>query len=132
MYSMYSISISNFLYLLFKYRFISFRFHACQVFQIQFQLLDFVQRSSIKVAILANQGFSLSRLHHAFKKCYGRHQDLIGICDESMSAIAKCLMGMFIVARSTLVAGSICVHGYSNILPYSIIQMVCSMPRVLS
>ena len=44
---------------------------------------DFVKRNSI---LVAKQGFSLSRLHHAFKNCYGRHQDLIGKYDKSMSA----------------------------------------------
>jgi len=56
--------------------------------------LDFVKRSSILVARLAKQGFSLSRLHHAFKKFYGRHQDLIGKYDKSMSAIAKDILSV--------------------------------------
>ena len=51
--------------------------------------LDFVKRSSILVERLAKQGFSLSRLHHAFKKFDGRLQNLIGKYDKSMSAIAK-------------------------------------------
>ena len=38
--------------------------------------------SLILVASLAKQGFSFSRLHHAFKKFYDRHQDLIGIYDK--------------------------------------------------
>ena len=55
---------------------------------------DFVKRSSILVARLTKHGFSLSRLHHAVKKFYGCHQDLIGKYDKSMSAIAKAILSV--------------------------------------
>jgi hypothetical protein len=54
---------------------------------------DFIKRGSILAERLTKQGFSISRLKHAFKKFYGRHQDLIGKYDRSMSAIAKDLLG---------------------------------------
>ena len=49
--------------------------------------LDFVKRNSRLVERLAKQRFSLSRLHHAFKKFDGRHQDIIGKYDKLMSVI---------------------------------------------
>ena len=52
----------------------------------------YVKISSSLVARLAKQGFSLHRLHHAFKKLYCRNQDRIRKYDKSMSAIAKYIL----------------------------------------
>ena len=55
---------------------------------------DFVKRGFVLAARLAKQGFSLSRLQHSFKMFYGRHPDLIGKYDKSMSTITKAILGM--------------------------------------